>query len=115
MKLSEFVNTRPLLEKLAAMEMEGAAAKKFAEFVVELLKPIQEFEQKRFDLFKKYGVEEGEGAEAKLVIPEENDKKFQAAIKRLMNKDYDIEPFDLGSAGINVAPADLINALPLFK
>lgn len=115
MKLSDVVGTRQLLEKIAGIEMNANEAVGFATWTVEVLKDIQAFDVKRAELFRKYGEEQGEGADARLVIPEANTKKFNAAMKRLLNKDVEVEPFDLSSLNIHIAPADLINALPLFK
>jgi hypothetical protein len=115
MKVSEIVSTRPLLEKIAAKEMDSGAALEFAKFTVEVLKEAQAFDMKRAELFEKYGESEGEGKEKSITIKPENEKKFNAAIKRAVGKDVEIEPFDLSSLGIIIAPADLINALPLFK
>lgn len=115
MKLNEVVGARPTLEKVAAMEMEGGVALEFATFVKNVLIPIQEFEVKRAELFQKYGVTEGEGKEKNIRILPENEKKFNTAIKRALNKDVGVEPFELASLGIGIAPSELINALPLFK
>lgn len=115
MKLSEVVGLRPVLEKITAKETNGAAALKFAKFVRDILVAIQEFEAKRAELFQKYGVAEGEGEQQSIKIKPENEKKFNAAIKRALSKDLKLKPFDIASLGIDIAPADLINALPLFK
>lgn len=116
MKLSEVVGLRPVLEKIAAKEMEGSAALEFANFVKSVLIEIQNFEIKRAELFQKHGVEiENDEKQKGLQIPPENEKKFNAAIKRALNTELKIEPFDLASLGITIAPADLINATGLFK
>jgi len=115
MKINEMVGARPTLEKVAGMEVDGGKAREFAEFVKDVLVAIQEFEVKRAELFRKYGEEEGEGAEKNIKILPENEKKFNTAIKRALNKEVDLAPFDLASLGISIAPADLVNALPLFK
>jgi hypothetical protein len=115
MKLNEVVGARPTLEKVAAMEMEGGVALEFAIFVKNVLIPIQEFEVKRAELFQKYGVSEGEGENKNIRILPENEKKFNTAIKRALNRDIGVEPFSLASLGIGIAPSELINALPLFK
>ena len=115
MKLNEVVMTRPLIEKIAAMEIDASEAKEFAVFAREVLKAIQDFEVKRAELFQKYGIQEGEGPDARLVVPQQEEKKFNAAIKRALNKDLDVEPFDLASLGIKLTPAELVNALALFK
>ena len=116
MKLNEVVGLRPVLEKIAAKEMDGAAALEFANFVKDILIEIQGFEMKRAELFQKHGVEtEGEGGQKGLQIPPENEKKFNTAIKRALGKEVKVEPFDIATLGIMVSPADLINATGLFK
>jgi len=115
MKLNEMVGARPIMEKIAGMEIEGGVALEYAEFVKNVLVEIQNFEQKRAELFRKYGAEEGEGEARNIKILPENEKKFNSAIKRALNKEIDIEPFDMSSLGINIVPSELINALPLFK
>jgi len=115
MKLNEMVGARPTLEKMAGWEMEGGVAREFAEFVKDILVEIQSFEVKRADLFRKYGAEEGEGETRNIKILPENEKKFNSAIKRVLNKEIGLEPFDIASLGINIIPSELINALPLFK
>jgi len=115
MKLSEIVGLRPTLEKIAGMEMDGAVALKFANFVKGVLIEIQDFEIKRAELFRKYGEEIGEGDEKRLQVKPENEKKFNAAIKRGLNKEIKFKPFDIASLGIKVTPADLVNATGLFK
>jgi len=112
MKLNELVVARPLIEKLAAVEMNAVAALAFAEFTRAALTAIQEFEVKRAGWFEKYGEEEEEG---KWKIKEENEKKFRTAINRALGKEVDLEPFALSEAGINIAPSELVNVLPLFK
>lgn len=115
MKLNEVVGLRPVLEKIATKEMDGAVALEFAEFVKDILVEIQNFEIKRAEMFQKYGEIEGEGEQQTVKIKAENEKKFNTAIKRALNKEVKVEPFDIAALGITIAPADLINALPLFK
>ena len=115
MKLSEVVGLRPVLEKIAAKEMDGAAALEFANFTKNVLVEIQNFEMKRAELFKKYGEEMEQDGQKGLQIAPDNEKKFNAAIKRALNKEVDVEPFDIASLGITISPADLINATGLFK
>lgn len=115
MKLNDAVGARPALEKMAGIEMDTASALKFAKFVREVLTEIQAFEVKRAELFRKYGVEEGEGKEKNIKILPENEKKFNTAITRALNKEIKIKPFDLTSINIAVTATELINALPLFK
>jgi hypothetical protein len=100
MKLSEVVGLRPVLEKIAAKEMDGAAALEFANFAKNILVEIQNFEMKRAELFQKYGEEVTEGDQKGLKISAENEKKFNAAIKRALGKDLKIEPFDIAALGI---------------
>jgi len=115
MKLSDAVGARSALEKMAGTDMDTASALKFATFVRDVLIEIQSFEMKRAELFQKYGVAEGEGESKNIKILPENEKKFNAAIKRALNKEIKIKPFDLTSINIAVKPTELINALPLFK
>ena len=115
MKLNDAVGARTALEKMAGMEMDTTSALVFAAFVKDVLIEIQSFEMKRAELFRKYGVEEGEGKERNIKILPENEKKFNAAITRALNKEIKIEPFNLESINISVKPTDIINALPLFK
>lgn len=112
MKINEIVLVKPLLEKLAKEKMDSASAVPFAAFARDVLTVIQEFEVKRAGLFEKYGEAQEEG---NFKIKEENEKKFKSAITRALNKEVDIEPFDLSGSGISIAPADIINVLPLFK
>ncbi len=115
MKLNDAVGARPALEKMAELEMDSVSALQFATFVREVLMEIQNFEMKRAELFQKYGVEEGEGEQKNIKILPENEKKFNAAIKRSLNRELKIEPLDLANLGIAIAPRALINALPMFK
>lgn len=115
MKLSDIVGVRPLLEKIAAQEMDGASAKQFADFLKDVLLEMQSFESKRADWFQKYGEEVTDGDQKGLRIKPENEKKFNAALKRALSKEIDIEPFDLSGLGVKITPADLLNALSLFK
>lgn len=115
MKVSDIAGVRPILEKIAGKEMDAKVAVKFANFLRDVLVEIQAFEAKRAELFQKYGELAGEGDNKTVQIPEANQKKFESAMKRALNKKVEIKPFDLGSLGVSVSPADLINALPLFK
>ena len=115
MKLNDAIGARPALEKMAGMETNSVSALQFALFVREVLMEIQNFEMKRAELFQKYGIEEGEGEQKNIKILPENEKKFNAAIKRALNKELKIEPFALENLGIAVTPLELINALPMFK
>ncbi len=115
MKLNDVVGMRPTMEKIAGMEMDGAVALEFANFAKSILMEIQNFEMKRAELFRKYGEEMGEGEEKRIQVKPENEKKFNTAIKRGLNKEVDIEVFDIASLGIKIAPVDLINATGLFK
>ena len=115
MKLNDVVGLRPTLEKIAGMEMEGGVALEFANFVKSIMIEIQNFEMKRAELFRKYGEEMGEGEEKRIQVKPENEKKFNAAIKRGLSKEVGVDPFDIASLGIMVAPTDLVNATGLFK
>jgi len=115
MKLNEIINVRPALEKIAGMEMDGAQALKFAKFTKDVLMPLQDFEVKRAELFRKFGAEEGEGDQRNIKILPENEKKFNAAIKRALDKEIKVGPFDITKLGIKISPAELVNALGLFK
>lgn len=115
MKLNEIVGAKPTLEKIAGKAMFPPTALEFAIFIRNVLMEIQNFEIKRAELFQKYGVEEGEGESKSIKILPENEKKFNAAIKRALNADVNIEPFELVSLEVEISPADLVNALPLFK
>jgi len=115
MKLNDAVAARKTLEKLAGMETDSVSALQFATFVRDVLVEIQDFEMKRAELFQKYGVEEGEGEQKNIKILPENEKKFNTAIKRALNKELKIEPFAILNIGIAITPLDLINALPMFK
>ena len=116
MKLNDAIGARPTLEKMAGVEMDPVSAFQFATFVREVLMEIQNFEMKRAELFQKYGVEEeGEGEQKNIKILPEHEKKFNAAIKRVLNKELKIEPFALENLGIAVTPLELVNALPMFK
>ena len=115
MKLNEIVGLRPALEKIAGKEMDGAMALKFAKFTRDVLIEIQDFEVKRAELFRKYGEETGEGEEKRIQIIPENEKKFNTAIKRALNKEVKVKPFDLTKLSIQISPAELLNALGIFK
>ena len=115
MKLNEIVGLRPTLEKIAGKEMYGAVALKFAKFTREVLTEIQSFEVKRAELFNKYGEVSGEGKEQKVQILPDNEKKFQTAIKKALDAEVKVKPFDIASLGIKVAPAELVNSVGLFK
>ncbi len=115
MKLSVIIGSRQLLEEMAKMEMEGAAALSFTGFLKEAYSAIQEFETKRAELFKKYGEEVGEDEEKRIQILPDNEKKFNAAIKRGLNKEIEIEPVDIASLDIKISPAQLISASGMFK
>ena len=115
MKLNELVVLRPTLEKIAGKEMDGAVALKFAKFVRDVLMEIQGFEVKRAELFNKLGEVSGEGEEKKVQILPANEKKFNVAIKKALDAEVKVKPFDIASLGIKVSPAELINSTGLFK
>lgn len=112
MKVSDLLNAREAIEKIARMEMDAAAALSFAKFTKEVLLVVQDFEKKRAELIKKYGEPDNQG---NVRVKQENQKKFNSAMKRALNKKVDIEPFDIFSAGFEIAPSELINAIELFK
>lgn len=114
MKLNEIIGAKPILEKIAAKEMEAAAALEFAKFVKVIAIAIQDFEVKRTELFQKYGKATGEGEERRIQVLPENEKKFNAAIKRALNKDVDVNPFDMSVLGVVISPVELVNATDLF-
>ena len=113
MKISEALLVKPLIEKLANKEMPAKAAMEFAVFAKEVLTAVQEFEKKRAGYFEKYGEPTGEGQSWR--IKEENEAKFKSAIKRAMNKELDIDNFNMSESGINIAPADVVNVLDSLK
>ena len=115
MKLNEIVGLRPTLEKIAGKEMDGAVALKFAKLVREVLMEIQGFEVKRAELFNKLGETSGEGEEQKVQILPENEKKFNTAIKKALDAEVKVKPFDIASLGIKISPAELVNSVGLFK
>lgn len=115
MKLIDIVGQRSTLEKIAGKEMEGGVALEFANFAKSVLVEIQNFEAKRAELFQKYGEEIGEGKEKHLQIKSENEKKFNMAIKRAINKELNIEPYPIAALGIAITPTELFNATGLFK
>ena len=114
MKLSIIVAARPLLEEMAKMDMNGAGALAFAGTLRVAFIAIQEFETKRAELFRKHGEEIGEGEEKRIQILPENEKKFNASIKRGLSKDIDLEPINIESLGIMISPAKLVNIDGLF-
>ena len=61
MKVSELIALRPAIEKLAGKEYDIAVALEFAKFARKVLEAIQEFENKRADLFIKYGEKQEDG------------------------------------------------------
>jgi hypothetical protein len=115
MKVSDVVGQRPLLEKLAKQEMRGEDAFKFAAFTREVLTALQEFETTRANLFTKYGEEITEGDKKGMKIKPENEEKFNAAIKRALDKKVKVSPFSLSTSEIKVSPAEIINAAGLFE
>ena len=115
MKVSDVIGLRPVLEKMANKEMDAAVALKFAKFIREVLMEIQDFETKRAELFQKYGKAEGEGDQQMVKILPENEKKFNTAVKRALNKELKVKPFPIATLGIELAASDLVNALALFK
>lgn len=112
MKISELVALRPAIEKLATKEYDLPTAIEFAKFTRKILEAIQEFEQKRSDLFIKYGEKTEDG---KFIIKPENETKFKAEIQKGLNKAVKITPLSVAKLDMNVAPADLINCLSIFK
>lgn len=115
MKVSDVVGQRPLLEKLAKQEMRGEDAFKFAAFTREVLTALQEFETSRASLFDKYGEEITDGDKKGMKIKPENEEKFNAAIKKALDKKVKVSPFGLSTSDIKVAPAEIINAAGLFE
>ena len=109
MKVSDAILMKPLVEKFAAQEMDAAVAMKFAAFAKDVLTASQEFEVKRAQLFEQVD------SDGNWKIKEENEKKFQAAIKRALNKELEIEAFDMSNSGLKVSPADVVNVLSLLK
>jgi len=116
MKVSDVIGFRPTLEKIANKEMDGKTALKFAKVVRAALEEIQEFETKRADLFIKYGEEitDNEGKKG-VRIKKENETKYNTAIKKVLSARSKLVKVDIASLGIEIAPADLINSLALFK
>lgn len=114
MKLSVIIAGRQLLEELAKMEMDAAGALAFTDFLRTAFTAIQDFEKKRADYFLKYGEEKGEGEERRIEILPENEKKFNSAIKRSLNKEIDVDPIHIDSLGIKISPAKIINVEGLF-
>lgn len=112
MKVSEALVLRPLIEKLIKQEMDGKVAMEFAAFSKAVLTAEKEFESKRAALFEKYGEQLGDG---NWQIKEENETKFKSAITRAMNKELDIDSFNMSESGLVIAPADVINVLSSLK
>jgi hypothetical protein len=77
-----------------------------------VLEAIQTFEVARADLFVKFGEKQDDG---NIQIKPENEEKFQAAIKKGLNKQVKIMPLLVSKLNLDVAPADLVNCLKLFK
>lgn len=111
-KMSELIGARPTLEKLAAKEMNAATAFAFAKFAREVLVEIQEFEKKRSRLFEELGERQEDG---NIKIKEENEQAFQDKIKKLLDGNAKVKPFAINELDVEIAPADLVNILPLFK
>jgi hypothetical protein len=111
MKVNDIVLVKPLIDKIASMEMNARTALSFAKWAREALMIIQEFEVKRSGFFEKYGEKQEDG---NFKIKEENEKKFKTAITKALNKDVGLEPFNISDSGITIPPADLINVMPLF-
>jgi hypothetical protein len=111
MKVNEIVLVKPLVEKVAGMEMNARTALSFAQWAREVLTIIQEFEVKRAGFFEKYGEAQEDG---NFKIKEENEKKFKTAITKALNKEVELEPFNLSDSGITIPPSDLINVISFF-
>jgi len=113
MNLRDAVLVKPLIEKLIVLEMDGRVSMEFAAFAKKILTEVQEFEMKRGGWFEKYGEQVDDQGNWK--IKEENEKKFKSALSRAMDKELDIEQFDISNSGLRIAPGDLINLLDAFK
>jgi len=113
MKINELINFRPTIEKIARKEMTSFAAFEFAKFTRSVLTAIQDFDTKRAELFKKYG--EVVDDKGNIKIKPENEKKFNTAIKKLLDFEPDIEPFEIALLNIEISPVELVNTIGLFK
>ena len=113
MKLGDLIAVRPAIEKIASGQHNFSAAIEFAKFTRKILMTIQEFEIKRSELFNKYGVKKTE--DNTIVVPPESEASFKKEMKEILERNIEIEPLDVSTLEMKVAPADLINCLELFK
>ena len=111
-KLNELVNLRPMLEKIATEEMDPVSALAYANFVRDIFEALQNLEVQRGALFRKYGKEQEDGGFR--IIPE-HEEAFQTEIQKALNKEVEIERFPINLLEIKLTPAELVNALILFK
>lgn len=112
-KINELVNLRPLLEKIATAEMFPTPALAYANFVRGIFEALQSLEVQRAAFFRKYGKEQEDGGYR--ILPE-HEEAFQTAIQKELEKEVEIERFPIMSLGeFKLTPAELVNALVLFK
>lgn len=113
MKVSELIAIRPSIEKIASKEHNFADALKFAKFVRDVLIVLQDFDIKRAELFNKYGAKQGENNS--IVVPPGAEANFKEEMQKELDKEIEIEKMDVSALDMQVAPADLINCIDLFR
>lgn len=112
-KINELVNLRPMLEKIATEEMYPKAALAYANFIRGIFEALQNLEVQRAGLFRKYGKEQEDGGYR--ILPE-NEEAFQTAIQKELEKEVEVERFPIAILeDMKLTPAELVNALILFK
>ncbi len=112
-KMNELVNLRPMLEKIATAEMYPKAALAYAGFIRGIFEALQNLEVHRASLFRKYGKEQEDGGYR--ILPE-NEEAFQTEIQKALDREIEVERFPIAVLEeIKLTPAELVNALILFK
>ena len=112
MKLSELIPLRGAIEKMATKEYELATALEFAKFTRGIIENIQAFDVARTNLLNEMGTKKEDGS---FQIKPEFEAEFKKKIQEILNKEVEIEPLQVAKVKMNVAPADLINIIHLFK
>lgn len=112
-KLNELVGLRPMLEKIATEEMNPKSALAYANFIRGIFEALQNLEVQRAGLFRRYGKEQEDGGFR--ILPE-NEEAFQTEIQQALNREVEVERFPIELLSeTKLAPAELVNALMLFK
>lgn len=115
MKLYQIINAQPVLDEISKNKnLPTRTAYQIYVLLSKLETSIQFFENQRMELFRKYGVSDGDN----LVIPDENYESFKKEIDELGNLDCEeeIAKIDIGlDVDLGVSPSEISVLIPFFN